>query len=41
MYGLSSLRKSPFTEVTYVIKFVSDLQQVDGFLWVLWFPPPI
>jgi hypothetical protein len=25
----------------YVIKFVSDLQQVNGFLWVLRFPPPI
>ena len=25
----------------YVIKFVSDLRQVKGFLWVLWFPPPI
>jgi hypothetical protein len=25
----------------YVIKFVSDLQQVDGFLRVLRFPPPI
>ena len=25
----------------YVIKFVSDLQQVDGFLWVFRFPPPI
>jgi hypothetical protein len=25
----------------YVIKFVSDLRQVNGFLWVLWFPPPI
>jgi len=24
-----------------VIKFVSDLRQVGGFLWVLWFPPPI
>jgi hypothetical protein len=24
----------------YVIKFVSDLQQVSGFLWVLWFPQP-
>jgi len=24
-----------------VIKFVSDLQQVSGFLWVLLFPPPI
>ena len=25
----------------YVIKFISDLQQVSGFLWVLQFPPPI
>jgi len=25
----------------YVIKFVSDLQQVGGFLPVLWFPSPI
>jgi hypothetical protein len=25
----------------YVIKFVSDLLQVGGFLRVLWFPPPI
>ena len=25
----------------YVIKFVSDLWQVDGFLWALGFPPPI
>jgi hypothetical protein len=25
----------------YVIKFVSDLQQVGGFLRVLQFPPPI
>jgi hypothetical protein len=25
----------------YVIKFVSDLQQISGFLWVLRFPPPI
>ena len=24
----------------YVIKFVSDLRQVGGFLRVLWFPPP-
>jgi hypothetical protein len=24
-----------------VIKFVSDLREVSGFLWVLWFPPPI
>jgi hypothetical protein len=25
----------------YVIKFVSNLRQVNGFLQVLWFPPPI
>jgi len=25
----------------YVIKFVSDLQQVGGFLREFWFPPPI
>jgi hypothetical protein len=25
----------------YVIKFVSDLRQVVGFLWILRFPPPI
>ena len=25
----------------YVIKFVSDLRQVGGFLRALWFPPPI
>ena len=25
----------------YVIKFISDLRQVGGFLQVLWFPPPI
>ena len=25
----------------YVIKFVNDLQQVGGFLWVFRFPPPI
>ena len=24
----------------YMIKFVSVLRQVDGFLRVLWFPPP-
>jgi len=24
-----------------VIKFVSDIQQIDGCLKVLWFPPPI
>ena len=25
----------------YVIKFDSDLPQIVGFQWVLWFPPPI
>ena len=25
----------------YSIKFVSDLRQVGGFLWVIRFPPPI
>ena len=25
----------------YLIKFLSDLRQVGGFLWALWFPPPI
>ena len=25
----------------YAIKFVSDLRQVGGFLWILRFPPPI
>ena len=25
----------------YMIKFVSNLRQVDGFLRVHWFPPPI
>jgi hypothetical protein len=25
----------------YVIKFVSDLRKIGGFLPVLWFPPPI
>jgi len=28
-------------ELYYVIKFVSDLRQVGGFLRVLRFPPPI
>jgi hypothetical protein len=24
-----------------MIEFVCDLQHIEGFLWVLWFPPPI
>jgi hypothetical protein len=31
----------PITSREYVIKFVSDLRQVGGFLRVLRFPPPI
>ena len=27
--------------INYVIKFVSDLLRICGFLQVLWFPPPI
>jgi hypothetical protein len=27
--------------IHYVIKFVSDLRQIGGFIRVLWFPPPI
>ena len=25
----------------YVIKFVSEMRQVSGFLCILWFPPPL
>jgi hypothetical protein len=28
-------------QLASLIKFVSDFRQVVGFLWVLWFPPPI
>ena len=28
-------------DTTLCDKFVGDLRQVDGFLWVLWFHPPI
>jgi len=27
--------------IHYVIKFINEFRQVDGFLWVLRFPPPI
>jgi hypothetical protein len=30
-----------FYILIYVIKFVSDLQQVSGFLRVIWLTPPI
>ena len=35
------LSSNPVHVQHYVIKFVSDLQQVGGFLWVFRFPPPI
>jgi hypothetical protein len=38
----SNLDQSEVYNITmYVIKFVSDLRQVSGFLWALLFPPPI
>ena len=30
-----------YSKQHYVIKFVIDLRQVGGFLWVLWFSPSI
>ena len=39
--GLNPVHGDVYSIQHYVIKFVSDLQQVDGFLQVLWFPPPI
>ena len=35
------IRREVYSIQHYVIKFVSDLQQVSGFLCVLRFPPPI
>jgi hypothetical protein len=44
-YAISASSNSAHVEVysiqQYVIKFVSDLRHVGGFLWVLLFPPPI
>ena len=37
----NSVRDEVFSIQHYVIKFVSDLQQVHDFLWILQFPPPI
>jgi len=37
----SNLAHEVYLMQHYVIKFVSDLQQVGGFLLVHWFPPPI
>jgi hypothetical protein len=39
-YGPSLGSGEVYSIQHYVIKFVSDLQQVGGFLQVLWFPPP-
>ena len=44
LYNYSSIpniKKNHWTIQHYVIKFVSDLRQVSGFLQVLQFPPPI
>ena len=43
IYAVSSnpVHGEVFSIVHYVIKFVSDLRQVDGFILVLWFPPPV
>ena len=38
---LNAIHGEVYSIQLYVIKFVSDLLQVDGFLWVLKFPPPI
>jgi hypothetical protein len=35
------IRLQPVKPLHYVIKSVSYLQQIGGFLRVLWFPPPI
>jgi hypothetical protein len=40
-YAISVYHQSRQGVQHYVIKFVSDLRQVGGFLWVLKFPPPI
>jgi hypothetical protein len=32
---------NPTQAIHYVIKFVSDLRQVGGFLWILRFTPPV
>jgi hypothetical protein len=40
-YNTTTLKGGVYLIQHYVIKFVSDLLQVSGFLLVLWFPPPI
>ena len=39
--GLTTTSGELYLIQHYVIKFVSDLQQVSGFVHVLRFPPPI
>jgi hypothetical protein len=39
--SLNPVRNEVYSMQHYVIKFVRDLRQVSGFLWVLRFPPPI
>jgi hypothetical protein len=39
--GLNFTHGEVYSIQHYVNKFVDDLQQVSGFLHVLWFPPPI
>ena len=35
------VRCTRYNIIYYVRKFVGDLRQVCGFLWVFWFPQPI
>ena len=37
--SLNPIHDKVFSKQHYVIKLVSDLRQVGGFLWVLRFPP--
>ena len=39
--SLKPIQDEVYSIQQYVINFVNDLQQVGGFLRVLWFPPPI
>ena len=41
MYKRMSRSCKVYSIQHYVIKFIGDLRQVGGFLWALWFPPPI
>ena len=39
--SLNPIHDEVYSMQQYVINFVNNLQQVGGFLRVLWFPPPI